>query len=68
MDIPYTQLDPATLENVIEEFVSREGTDYGHQEYSLQQKVEAVKVQLRRGKVKIVYDETSQSCHIQVAE
>lgn len=65
MNIPYTELDADTLTAIIEEFISREGTDYGTQEYSLEQKVEQVMKQLERGDVVLNYDPESQSCDLQ---
>ena len=38
MIIPWQDLAPETLENLIESFVLREGTDYGEQERTLEQK------------------------------
>jgi len=65
MDIPYTALAPDTLRNLVEEFVTREGTDYGSRIYSLQDKVAQVLVQLKEGSAVIVYDSDSDSCHIE---
>ncbi|WP_211357017.1 YheU family protein, partial [Enterobacter hormaechei] len=39
MIIPWQDLDPETLDNLIESFVLREGTDYGEHERSLTDKV-----------------------------
>jgi hypothetical protein len=64
MEIPYTELSAETLEAVIEEFITREGTDYGQQEYSLQSKIEQVKGQLQRGEVKITFDPESETCSL----
>lgn len=64
MKIPHTELSAATLNNLLEEFVSREGTDYGHHEYSLDDKVGKVLRQLETGRANIVYDAESQTCHI----
>lgn len=64
VDIPYSELSPATLRGLIEHFVMREGTDYGETEYSLDEKVEMVRRQLQQGKAKIVYDERDQSFDI----
>lgn len=49
MIIPWQQIAPETLDNLIESFVLREGTDYGEQERSLAQKVADVKRQLKQG-------------------
>ena len=51
MIIPWQDLAPETLDNLIESFVLREGTDYGEQERSLEQKVSDVKRQLKSGDV-----------------
>ena len=34
MIVPWQEPEPETLDNLIQEFVSRDGTDYGEQEYS----------------------------------
>ena len=47
MLIPWQDLSPETLENLIESFVLREGTDYGEHERTLEQKVADVKRQLQ---------------------
>ena len=64
MKIPYEQLEKETLRSIIESFVLREGTDYGDQEYSLDEKIEHVMQQLKRGKVYLTFDEKSKSCNI----
>ena len=38
MIIPWNELSTETLDNLIESFVLREGTDYGIQEKTLEQK------------------------------
>ena len=43
MIIPWQDIAPETLENLIKEFVLREGTDYGDVEVSLQNKIDQVK-------------------------
>ena len=47
--VPHTALEPATLRALIEEFVTRDTTDYGERERTLEDKVEDVMRQLRRG-------------------
>lgn len=56
MIIPHQQLSPDALQGLIEEFITREGTDYGVQEISLVDKVAQVKRQLEQGEVVIVFD------------
>ncbi len=65
MDIPYTALAPDTLRNLVEEFVTREGTDYGNRIFSLQDKVAQVLCQLEQGSAVIIYDSHTDSCHIE---
>ncbi len=62
MRIPMSALQPSTLRALVEEFITREGTDYGDEVFSLEQKVEAVMNQLRRGTAAIEYDDESESC------
>jgi len=62
--IPYNQLSPEALRGVIEEFVSRDGTELTDAE----NKVEQVKRQLEKGEVVIAYDPGSRTCNIIPAE
>ncbi|MDX5630793.1 MULTISPECIES: YheU family protein [unclassified Brenneria] len=64
MIIPWQQLEPETLENLIESFVLREGTDYGEQERTLQQKVADVRRQLESGEVVLVWSELHETINI----
>ncbi|WP_225086001.1 YheU family protein [Pectobacterium colocasium] len=64
MIIPWQQLDPETLDNIIESFVLREGTDYGEQERSLAQKVEDIRTQLKSGEVVLVWSELHETLNI----
>ncbi|MEQ9878000.1 YheU family protein [Pectobacterium aroidearum] len=64
MIIPWQQLDPETLDNIIESFVLREGTDYGEQEWSLAQKVEDIRRQLQSGEVVLVWSELHETLNI----
>ena len=61
MLIPYQQLNPDTLQTLIEAFVLREGTDYGDSELSLAEKVAIVMSQIQRGSVVICYSEEEES-------
>ena len=64
MEISYKELKQGTLNNLIEEFVSREGTDYGLQIYSMKDKVRHVMKQLEQGVAYIDYDAESSTCNI----
>jgi uncharacterized protein YheU (UPF0270 family) len=64
MIIHWQSLEPETLQALIEEFVSRSGTDYGATEASLESKVQAVRRLLEIKKAHIVFDAESASCDI----
>jgi len=64
MIIPWQDLAPETLDNLIESFVLREGTDYGEQERTLEQKVADVKRQLQNGEVLIVWSELHETVNV----
>lgn len=62
--IPYDQLSPEALQSVIEEFVTRDGTDYGEVKIPLETKNAQVLAQIKSGKAVIVFDQRSESCTI----
>jgi uncharacterized protein YheU (UPF0270 family) len=64
VEVPHTELDRETLRRLVEEYVSRDGTDYGRRERTLEEKVEDVLRQLRRGEVCIVFDPESQTTNL----
>jgi uncharacterized protein YheU (UPF0270 family) len=64
LKIPYDQLNPEALHGVMEEFVTRDGTDYGEVEVSLDTKISQVLGQLKSGKAVIVFDQRTETCNI----
>lgn len=68
VEIPFGQLSSDALAGVIEEFVSREGTDYGERAYSMEEKKTLVKTQLERGTARLIFDPETQSCNIVTRE
>ncbi|MGK2888525.1 MAG: YheU family protein [Candidatus Malihini olakiniferum] len=64
MIIPWQQLEPNTLQGIIESFVLREGTDYGEQERSLEEKVRDIRRQLASGGVILVWSELHETLNI----
>jgi uncharacterized protein YheU (UPF0270 family) len=50
------QLSSDALRGLVEEYVTREGTDYGPGDWSLEDKVRQVYGQLERGEARIVFD------------
>ncbi|MBS7437617.1 YheU family protein [Pseudomonas syringae] len=63
MLIPYDQLEPDTLTRLIEDFVTREGTDNGD-ETPLQTRVLRVRHALTKGQAVIFFDLESQQCQL----
>ncbi|MGB3611343.1 MAG: YheU family protein [Cellvibrio sp.] len=61
MIIPPQSLSTEALQGLIEEFITREGTDYGWEEVPLSTKVEQVRRQIERGDVVIVFDTASET-------
>lgn len=62
--IPYQRLDGDTLAALIEAFILREGSDYGEHEVVMERKVEQVLLQIKSGKVVIVFDEETESVNL----
>lgn len=62
--VSHMHLTPAALRGLVEEFVTRDGTDYGYVEKTLDQKVADLMRQLERGEAAIVYDSESQTTSI----
>lgn len=61
MLIPYQQLNEITLNNLIEQYILREGTDYGEIEFSLEEKTEQILQQIISENIYILYSELSES-------
>jgi uncharacterized protein YheU (UPF0270 family) len=64
VEVPHTELSAEALRGVIEEFVLREGTEYGESDFTLEQKVADVLRQLERGEARIVFDPQAQSVNL----
>lgn len=67
LTIPWQSLSEDALTGVIEEFVSREGTEYGAAEVSISDKYQQVRNQLEKGEAIITFDDESLSCSIILA-
>jgi uncharacterized protein YheU (UPF0270 family) len=64
VEVPVDALSSAALRALVEEFVTRDGTDYGAVERSLDAKVAHVLHQLERGEVRIVFDPETETTTI----
>ena len=59
MKIPYTELSLEALLGVMDAFILREGTDYGHEEITIDQKRSRVLSMLQSGEAEIVFYQES---------
>ena len=62
--IPVDRLSPEALRGVIEEFVLREGTDYGEVEVSPETSFAQVKRKLEKGLAILVFDDEAETTNI----
>jgi uncharacterized protein YheU (UPF0270 family) len=64
LEIPFEQINPETLLNMLREFVTREWADLGDSGYTLDDKVAQVQRQLEAHSAHVVYDVTTESWNI----
>jgi len=64
MIIPWQDIETDTLDNLIKEFVLREGTDYGQSEITVDEKVEQVREQIKKGDAVILFSELHETIDI----
>ena len=64
MEVPYERLSESALRGLVEDFVTRDGTDYGETEVPLERKVAAVLRQLELGEACVVFDPASETASI----
>lgn len=62
--IPLEQLSREAVSGIIEEFVRREGTDYGSAEIAYDTKIQQVRRQLDQGEAVIVFDPNTESVQL----
>lgn len=64
LEIPFEQLSEDALTGVLEEYITREGTDYGMVERGVEAQLEKARGLLKSGKVVIIFDEVNERCQI----
>lgn len=64
IEVPWDALASDTLNALVEEFVTRDGTDYGEQEVGLERKVLQVINGIKRKEYVIVFDAEQESVQI----
>ena len=62
--VPFENLSTDALMGVIEDFINREGTDYGIHEVDHETKVEQIRAQLRSGQALIAFDNNTETVTI----
>lgn len=65
--IAHTDLAPDTLQNLIHDLVTRDGTDYGAVEKTTEQKAAALLRQLESGEAKLVFDLATETIGLMTA-
>jgi len=65
VDVPHGELAAEVLRHLVEEFVTRDGTDYGTVERTLDEKVAAVMRQLEAGELVIRVDTEHETIDIE---
>jgi len=68
MIIPVEKLSTEVLQNLLESYITREGTDYGRLELSLEEKSRQLMEKVKAGEVLIVYDESLESFNLMSRE
>lgn len=67
VEIQASQLSESALDGIMENFILREGTDYGVEEVSYLKKKEQILRQIKRGDVKIVFDQSTETVSLLTA-
>ena len=62
--IPVDKLSAEALHGIIQEFISRNGTDYGEFEASVEKKFRQVKQKLENGLAVLLYDDEMETTNI----
>lgn len=68
MIIPFEQLDSSTLQNLLEEYATREGTEYGEREVELKEKEASLRRQLQSKEIVIWFEPGEESVNLVLSE
>jgi uncharacterized protein YheU (UPF0270 family) len=58
--VPHERLQADVFQSLLEDFASRDGTDYGAREFTLDEKVDHLRQQILAGELHILYDADSE--------
>ena len=62
--VPCERLSAAALRGVIEEYITREGTEYGTDDVPLDRKIAQVRRQLEKGEVVVLFDPDAETVNL----
>ena len=68
VEVPPQSLQPEVLQALLEEYASRDGTDYGEQELPLSRKVSNLRRQIEEGVLRILFEVESEHWDLVPAE
>ena len=58
--VPFDRLQAEVLQALLEDYATRDGTDYGERELTTREKVQQLQRQLSAGELQILYDADSE--------
>lgn len=64
IEISVSDISAEALDGIIENFILREGTDYGREEAAFETKFKQIRKQLDNGDIKIVFDPNTETVGI----
>ena len=67
IQVPAERISPEALSAILDEFILREGTDYGHSDATLEDKRLKVQKQLSSGRAVIVYSTLTENTTLMLA-
>ena len=67
IEIQPHQISAHALNGIIENFILREGTDYGLVEVTYEKKADQIRRQIDKGEIKIVFDQSTETVSLLTA-
>lgn len=61
IEISPSDISEHALKCIIENFILREGTDYGREEVAYEKKADQIRKQLDRGDIKMIFDQSTET-------
>lgn len=64
IEVPYQQISASALQGLLEEFITREGTNYGEVEVSIDEQLNRAMLRLKCKEIKIMFYPDTQHCQL----